>query len=100
MVGVSGSRTGATKWEEELDYRDSLLYQPGHDSLVQSLTTKEVDRRQVVTFFPSVFSYSLDDRSGVSGPAAIRENWKTQLEDNFHALHASEGLFYHFPEIL
>ncbi len=96
-------------WEDELDYRDVLLELAAADDgdgLVKDSVTHEMpagdtyinqDRhlkaREVVTYHPSLFSYTLDDRSGVNGPVAVRDTWKAAMENNFKRLHATEGLF-------
>lgn len=112
-------------WEEELDYRDVLLelaageaqtLEPagsdsaGSDSAGSASAAgartfeaqPHLKAREIVTFHPSLFSYTLDDRSGLNGQVAIRDTWKMALEKNFRRLHNTEGLFlFAFePEIM
>ncbi len=82
------------RWEDELDYRDVLLADD-NDSMSTAAGMPPVysDQQEVITLYPSLFSYALDDRSGLTGPEDIRAQWRNKLEDNFLNQHAAEGLF-------
>lgn len=94
------------RWEDELDYRDVLL-SSANDAAIDSLdignglaemdgdlvVDQEKKQKEVITFYPSLFSYALDDRSGVNGPTSVRESWSAAMEANFLARHKAEGLF-------
>ena len=83
------------RWEDELDYRDVLLTET-RDSVdvSQATSTQRAPmKREIVTLYPSLFSYALDDRSGLNGPMAVQKNWRTSLEANFNRQHDAEGLF-------
>ena len=96
-------------WEEELDYRDVLLQLAASDSVSEALakqvqfeTQQSRAARELITFYPSLFSYALDDRSGLNSPVAVRDTWKKAMEENFLQMHNNEGLFlFAFePEIM
>ncbi len=78
--------------EDESAFQDSTQFDqiPARDYHTDQ---EHLKAREVVTYFPSLFSYTLDDRSGVNGPVAVRETWKASMENNFKRLHATEGLF-------
>ncbi len=90
------------RWEDELDYRDVLLSSAIDSSAaINELAMAGEDtvfdqaekEKEVITFYPSLFSYALDDRSGMNGPTSVRESWSTAMEANFLARHNAEGLF-------
>lgn len=84
------------RWEDELDYRDVVLDE--NEEVEEGNTTVDLapivsDQDEVVTLYPSLFSYALDDRSGLQGHEDIREQWRNKLEENFLNQHTAEGLF-------
>ncbi|MFK7846620.1 MAG: polysaccharide deacetylase family protein [Rhodothermales bacterium] len=90
------------RWEDELDYRDVLLSSEIDSSNVSTELAmagedagvdRSMKQKEVITLYPSLFSYALDDRSGVSGPTSVRERWSAAMEANFLARHNAEGLF-------
>lgn len=89
------------KWEDELDYRDVLLAIESDSAFSEELAVHQIgsgepvpeSEREIITFHPSLYSYALDDRSGVSGPTDVQANWSKRLEDNFQQQHSAEGLF-------
>ena len=48
---------------------------------------------EVITLYPSLFSYTLDDRSGLSGSASLGKTWASAMERGFEEQHEAEGLF-------
>ncbi len=76
------------QWEDELDYRDSLLTAAPAFEAQNANSSHEV-----ITLYPSLFSYALDDRSGLEGSASIVKTWATEMEEQFTEQHNAEGLF-------
>ena len=87
------------RWEDELDYRDSLLTtQPVQGPMDVGLNTVEgvqstPQNHEVITLYPSLFSYALDDRSGLEGSAGMAKTWVSEMEKSFEEQHDAEGLF-------
>lgn len=110
-------------WEKELDYRDKLLstaeeakeeadwldgqilykhvvdLQGNEQEALPSLdfeteTSTEIQKRKdLVSFYPTLFSFGLGGNNTYPGTGALSDDWKASLESNFNALHQTSGLF-------
>ncbi|MBX2820298.1 MAG: polysaccharide deacetylase family protein, partial [Rhodothermaceae bacterium] len=84
------------EWENELDYRDSLVARVEVDSLMESTPQKDHDR--LLRIYPSLFSYDLDvplskEEERVLGGASFENRWAYRMREGFNRVHLSGGLF-------
>ena len=84
------------EWENELDYRDSLVAHVSIDSLNVRIPLKSQDR--LLRIYPSLFSYDLDvplskEEERVLAGASVENRWAYRLQEGFNRVHLSGGLF-------
>jgi|GEM_PF-4772959 len=84
------------EWENELDYRDSLVAAIEVDSLMDSTPKKTHER--LLRIYPSLFSYDLDvplskEEERVLAGASVENRWAYRLREGFSRVHLSGGLF-------
>ena len=80
-------------WEDELDYRDSLLSRVGHDPASSSKEDSTAQHTaNLLAFYPTLYSYELSNAHQVEGMEQ-GEAWYDMLERSFIRAHSAHGLF-------